>query len=134
MAVGVVIAVVAVPVLMLRRRQYFITFSQTGVGRDFAGTVFVVDGQSYDQFGVSFRWNAGSHHTFEFKSPIEGNHGKKYAKQYVWASTTGLATNRSDILTVSMSSTVTGNYRPVFKVGTSLPLVMNHRLRSVKSA
>ena len=134
MATLAVIAVVAVPVLMLRKRQYYITFSQTGVESDFAGTVVVVDGESYDKYGASFRWDAGSHHTFEFKSPIEVNRGKQYAKQYVWTSTTGLATNRNDILTVSMSSTVTGNYRAVFKIDASLPTVMNHRLRSVKSA
>ncbi len=84
MAIVAVIAVVAVPVLMLRKRQYYITFSQTGVERDFTDTVVVVDGESYDRYGASFRWDAGSRHTFEFKSPIEVKRGKQYAKQYVW--------------------------------------------------
>jgi hypothetical protein len=127
---GAVIAVVAVPALVLRKRQYHITFAQTGVGTDFTGTMVVIDGESYDRYGTSFWWNQGSRHTFEFASPITVSHGK----QYVWTSTTGLATDRNGILVVSMPSTVTGNYRPVFKIGMSLPTVVNHRLRYAKSA
>jgi hypothetical protein len=130
-AAGAVIVVVAVPALVLRKRRYYITFAQTGVGTDFTGTVVVVDGESYDRYGASFLWDSGSRHTFKFESPIVVSRGK----QYVWASTTGLATHQNDILTVSMPSTVTGNYRPVFKIGASLPTVMNHRLRlSAKDA
>jgi hypothetical protein len=133
-AAGAVIAVVAVPAYLLRKQQYCITFAQTGVGADFTDTVVVVDGESYDKYGASFLWDSGSRHTYEFKSPIVVSRGKQYVKQYVLASTTGLATDQNGILTVSMSSTVTGNYRPVFKIGASLPTVMNHRLRSAKSA
>jgi len=131
---GAIIAVVAVPAYLLRKRQYCITFAQTGVGADFTDTVVVVDGESYDKYGASFLWDSGSRHTYEFKSPIVVSRGKQYVKQYVLASTTGLATDQNGILTVSMSSTVTGNYRPVFKIGASLPTVMNHRLRSAKNA
>jgi hypothetical protein len=133
-AAGAVIAAVAVPAFVLRKRQYCIVFAQTGIGTDFTGTVVVVDGESYDKYGASFWWDSGSHHTFEFKSQIVVSRGKEYVKHYALASTTGLATDQNGILTVSMSSTVTGNYRPVFKIGASLPHVMNHRLRSAKSA
>jgi hypothetical protein len=125
-AAGTVVAVVTVPVLMLRKRQCYVTFAQTGVGRDFTGTMVVVDGESYDRYGASFWWKTGSHHTFEFESPLLASGGKQYAL----TSTTGLATHQNGILTVSMPTTVTGNYRPVFKMGTSLPHMMNHRLRS----
>jgi hypothetical protein len=127
-AAGAIIAVVAVPALMLRKRLYCITFAQTGVGTDFTGTVVVVDGESYDRYGASFWWVSGSRHTFEFESPIVVSR----SKQYVLTSTTGLATQRNGILAVSMSSTVTGNYRPVFKTGALLPALINHRLRSAK--
>src|SRR3990170_3924478 len=132
-AAGAVIAVVAVPALMLRKRQYNVTFAQTGVGTDFTGTVVVVDGESYDKYGASFWWDSSSRHTYEFKSQIVVSRGKQYVKHYVLASTTGLATDQNGVLTVSMSSIVTGNYRPVFKIGASLPTVMNYRLRSAKS-
>lgn len=110
-----IIAVVTLPILMLRKRQYCITFAQTGVGRDYTGTVITVDGESYDNTGASFWWQQGSRHTFEFKSPISVSSGK----QYVLTSTTGLATQQNGTLKVSMPTAVTGNYKPVFKIGTS---------------
>ena len=131
-ATGAVIAVVAVPAFLLRKRQYNITFAQTGIGTDFTGTVVVVDGESYDKYGASFCWDSGSRHTYEFKSPILVSRGKQYVKHYILASTTGAATDQNGTLIVSRSSTVTGNYRPAFKIGPSLPTVMNHRLRSAK--
>ena len=120
-AAGAVIAAVAVPAFALRKRRYCVTFAQTGVGTDFTGTVVVVDGESYDKYGASFWWDSGSRHTYEFKSPILVSRGKQYVKHYVWASTTGLASDQNGVLTVPMSSTVTGNYRPVFKIGESHP-------------
>jgi hypothetical protein len=127
-----VVGAVSVPVVMLRKRQYSITINVTGIGMDFPGTVVVVDGESYDRNGASFWWDRGSSHTFEFKSPIVVNRGKQHVKQYVWDSTTGLATKRIGTLTVSTPTSVTGNYRPVFKMGSSLPTVMNNRLRFAK--
>jgi hypothetical protein len=106
-----IITMVTLPILMLRKRQYCITFAQTGVGRDYAGTVITVDGENYDKTGASFWWQQGSRHTFEFKSPIPVSSGK----QYVLTSTTGLATKQNGTLKVSMPTTVTGNYKPVFR-------------------
>jgi hypothetical protein len=123
-AAGAVIAVVAVPAFLLRKRRYNITFAQTGIGTDFIGTVVVVDGESYDKYGASFLWDSGSRHTYEFKSPIMVSRGKQYVKHYVLSSTTGVATDQNGILKVSMASTVNGNYRPVFKIGASLTTVI----------
>ena len=113
-ALGVV-AVVSVPVVMLRKKQHCITFAQTGVGRDFTGTVVVVDGVNYDRYGASFWWDHGSRHTFEFKSPLMVNG----AKQYVLISTNGMHTHEDDVIKASMETTVTGNYTAVFKARAS---------------
>ena len=110
---AVTMAVVAVPAVMFRKRQHCITFAQSGVGRDFAGTVVVVDGKNYDRYGSSFWWDHGSTHTFEFKSPLKINGNK----QYVLISTNGASTNENDVIKARMEATVTGNYQPVLKTG-----------------
>ncbi|MEM4733912.1 MAG: hypothetical protein QXD70_05235 [Candidatus Bathyarchaeia archaeon] len=124
-AAATAIAMVAAPVLIVRKRQYYVTFDVTGVGRDFTGTVVVIDGKGYDRYGAAFWWTSGSRHTFEFKSPL----GVSRNKQYVWNSTTGQASHQQGILTISASSTVTGNYRPVFKIGAAALTMMDQRLR-----
>jgi hypothetical protein len=96
---------------MLRKRQHCITFSQNGVGRDFVGTVVVVDGKEYDRYGFSFWWDHGSKHTFEFKSPLKAGNGK----QYVLDSTSGLPEHEGDVLRASMQTTIIGNYRLALK-------------------
>ena len=133
-AFGTVITAFGVSAVLLKKRQYFITFAQTGIEGDFAGTVVVVDGESYDRYGALFSWNSGSRHTFEFKSPIVVSRGNQYVKQYVWSSTTGLEKNKNGILTASMSDTVTGNYRPVFNMDASRPTITNNSLRSSRAA
>jgi hypothetical protein len=133
-AAGVIIAAVALPVYLLKKRQYNITFASTGVGPDFNGAVVVVDGQNYDKYGASFWWDAGSRHTYEFKSRIVVSRSKQYVKHYVLASLTGLDSDQHGTLTASRSSTVIGNYRHVFKIDTSLSPVMSHRHRSTENA
>ncbi len=108
---AVALTIVAVPVLMFRKRQHCITFTQSGIGRDFAGTVVVVDGKDYDRYGNSFWWDHGSRHTFEFKSPLVVNS----SKHYVLASTSGLRSNENDMLRASTETTVTGTYQLVLK-------------------
>ncbi|MDH7563921.1 MAG: PKD domain-containing protein [Candidatus Bathyarchaeota archaeon] len=90
------------------KAQYYITFGQTGVGSDFTGTVVTVDSVNYGVSGlpVSFWWDAGSSHPFEFYSPLVVN----ISRQYDWSSTTGLSTLQSGTLTVTSSGSVTGNY------------------------
>jgi uncharacterized repeat protein (TIGR02543 family) len=92
--------------------QYYITFAQSGVGSDFAGTVMTIDGTYHDGNGAAFWWDVNSVHTFMFASPLAVNGGK----QYVWTSTTGLSTLQSDPLTVTGSGSVTGNYKTQYYV------------------
>ncbi len=88
--------------------QYQLTFSQTGVGPDFTGTVVTVDSNTYafSSLPVSFWWDNGSSHTFAFSSPLPVN----ASMQYSWNSTSGLSAAQSSILTVTGSGSVTGNY------------------------
>lgn len=90
--------------------KYQITFTQTGVGTDFPGTVIIIDGVSYKvtDLPVSFWWDDGSSHSFAYQSPLVASPN---AKQYVWVSTSGLSTSQSGSITVSTSGTVTGNYK-----------------------
>jgi hypothetical protein len=92
--------------------QYYVTFSQSGVGLDFAGTVVTIDGAYYGKSGVSFWWDANSVHTFSFASPLAVNDGK----QYVWTSTSGLTSLQNDPLTVTSSGSVTGDYKTQYYV------------------
>ena len=89
------------------KAQYQVTFDQTGVGVDFAGTVVSVDSVNYAVTGlpVSFWWDGGSSHSFSFASPLVVG-----SKQYAWSSTSGLSTLPSDTLTATASGSVVGNY------------------------
>jgi hypothetical protein len=115
-AIGAVLAVVAVPAYLLRKREYNITFASSGIGRDYAGSVFVVDGENHDKYGASFWWDSGSRHTYEFKPKIEVSRSKQYVKSYVLVSTTGMESNKYGSFIALRSTNVTGNYRPVFEV------------------
>jgi hypothetical protein len=108
---AVAMTIVAVPAILLRKRQHCVTFAQTGVGRDFVGTVVVIDGQNYDRYGSSFWWDHGSRHAFEFKSPLVVNGNKRY----VLASTNGIPAHESDVFKASTETTVTGNYQLVLR-------------------
>ncbi len=92
------------------KTQYQITFSQTGVGNDFTGTIVTIDGTGYNYGTLPSYvwWDVDSVHTFTYQSPLLVTPN---AKQYAWTSTTGLSTLRSDSITVSGSGSVTGNYR-----------------------
>ena len=97
----------------LEPTKYTITFTQSGVGTDFSGTVVIVDGTGYPLSGLpaSFIWDEGSTHTFSFISPLVVNPGKKYN----WYSTTGLTALQTGNLTVTGSGNVTGNYSSEIK-------------------
>jgi hypothetical protein len=90
------------------KTEFEVTFSQSGVGSDFTGTVVTVDSANYSLSGlpVSFWWDSGSSHSFSFTSPLIVNANK----QYVWSSTSGLSTLQSGTLTVTASGSVVGNY------------------------
>jgi uncharacterized repeat protein (TIGR02543 family) len=89
--------------------QFLVTFNQTGVGSDFNGTVVIIDGSNYDvsTLPAPFWWDSGSTHNFAFLSPLVVPPG---AKQYDWASTSGLSTLQLDPITITASGSVTGNY------------------------
>jgi len=85
-----------------------VTFSAQGLGSGASGTVLTVDGQSYSysQLPVTFSWPTGSQHSFAWSSPVPGSSGV----QYVWQSTSGLATAQSGTLTVSGPGSVVATY------------------------
>jgi hypothetical protein len=87
--------------------KYQITFSQSGVGSDFTGTVVTIDSVDYgvSTLPQSFWWDTGTVHTFTFQSPLTVN-----GKRYVWTSTTGLSSVQSGSIIVTTSGSVTGNY------------------------
>ncbi|MFQ5999299.1 MAG: PKD domain-containing protein [Candidatus Bathyarchaeia archaeon] len=91
------------------KTQYKVTFDQSGVGTDFAGTIVTIDGIGYNVTGlpVSFWWDKNSQHNFSFVSPLVVN----ASKQYVWISTSGLSNLQSDdTFTITSSGSVVGNY------------------------
>jgi hypothetical protein len=89
--------------------QYNVTFSQSGVGTDFPGTIVIIDGTEYGLGDpVSFWWDEGSVHNFAFQSPLLVTPN---AKQYVWNSTDGLSTLQSGSITVTTSGNVIGYYK-----------------------
>ncbi len=90
------------------KTQYQVTFSQSGVGFDFAGTVVTIDSNAYavSALPVSFWWDNGSVHTFSLSSPLIVS----ASEQYNWFSTSGLTVLQNGSLTVTTSGSVTGNY------------------------
>jgi hypothetical protein len=95
-------------VTALYATQYKVTFSQSGVGSDFTGTVMTIDGHDYDRSGHTFWWDKDSTHAFSFASPllISGN-----VKRYVWTSTSGLSTSQIGTATITGTGSVNGNYK-----------------------
>jgi len=92
-----------------------VIFTATGLGPDYTGTVLVVDGKGYgySDLPVSFAWDVGSSHIFEWKSPLDTEAGKRY----VWTSTSGLSTARSDTIIVPESGgSVSAAYKAQCKV------------------
>jgi len=92
------------------KTQYSVTFSETGVGSDFTGTVVVIDGINYgvSSLPVSFWFDSCTSHSFAFQSPLVVTANQK---QYVWTSTSGLSCSQSGSITVSGYGKVTGNYK-----------------------
>jgi hypothetical protein len=90
------------------KTQYQISFAQSGVGTDFLSTVVTVDSVNYvtNALPVSFWFDSGSTHAFNYCSPLVVSLGKQYA----WSSTTGLTGLQNGILTITNTGSVTGNY------------------------
>ncbi len=102
--------------------QYYVTFSQTGVGSDFTGTVVIIDGGNYTVASLptsgGFWWDNGAVHTFAFQSPLVA---VANTKGYRWTSTTGLSTSQTGTLTISAPGSVTGNYRTQYYLTVTSP-------------
>jgi hypothetical protein len=88
--------------------QYQVTFSQTGLGSDFTGTIVTIDGNYYGVTGlpVLFWWDNGSSHSFWFYSPLVVN----ASEQYNWISSSGLMTLQNGSILVTGSGSVTADY------------------------
>jgi parallel beta-helix repeat protein len=91
-----------------------ITFTSSGVGSDFTGTIITIDGVDYGSGGgvnkalpALFWRDNGSAHAFAFQSPLIVGSG---AKQYVWNFTAGLSSSQSGSIIFNSSGSVTGNY------------------------
>jgi len=101
-----------------------ITFNQTGVNSDFAGTVVTIDGANYTVavLPASFWWDNNSIHTFDYQPLLVTTPN---TKQYAWISTSGLSTLQSDTVTVATSGNITGNYKTQYylTMATSPPSV-----------
>ena len=95
--------------------QYKITFTQSGVGSDFTGTIVIIDGTNYglSVLPTSFWWDGTSTHSFAFSSPLVVTAN---AKKYLWTSATGLSTAQSGSIAVSGSGSVTGNYKTQYQL------------------
>ncbi|MEM3666851.1 MAG: SdrD B-like domain-containing protein, partial [Candidatus Bathyarchaeia archaeon] len=76
-----------------------VTFSVKDVQEDYTGIILIVDEEEYDldKLPITFTWDIGSNHTFEFKSPLIVNLNQK---RYVWISTSGLSVLRNGTITV----------------------------------
>ena len=84
------------------QQQFWVAFSQIGVGSDFTGTVMTVDSQGYGNSGHAGWYGLGATITFSYGSPLVVIAN---GKQHVL---TGLDTPSP--LTVSVAQTVTGTY------------------------
>jgi hypothetical protein len=110
-AVAVIIALVTLPLILLRKRTYVVSFCQVGVGHEYTGPVVIVDGVNYDKFGTSFWWKAKSIHNFMYLTRLDGSTGK----QYVLSSVSG-APNERNYITVIGNNAIVGNYKVQFKI------------------
>jgi hypothetical protein len=95
------------------KTQYNVTFSQTGIGSDFAGTIVTIDGTGFAVSGLplSFWWDVGSQHTFSYPSPLIVTSN---VKQYVLA-----GVGASSPYTVSGPGSIIGTYQAQYLVAAS---------------
>ena len=84
------------------KTQYYVIFSQSGVGSDFSGDVMLVDSVNYSRAGNSGWYDNQSSVTFSFYSPLVVNSSERYVF---------VSMNETSPLTVSSAETVTGTYK-----------------------
>jgi hypothetical protein len=87
--------------------SFLVTFEQTGL-KGYEGTVLEVDSIEYTTYDLPklFVWRAGNNHSFTFVPAMDLDSGSKLQ----WASTSGLSTSRSGVLTVSKEGAISANY------------------------
>jgi hypothetical protein len=81
--------------------QYYVTFTQSGIGSDFIGDVMSVDSVNYSRTGHSGWYDDGSSVGFSFYSPLNVDSGKRYMF---------ISADASWPLPVAASAIVVGNY------------------------
>ncbi|OYT44454.1 hypothetical protein B6U84_04085, partial [Candidatus Bathyarchaeota archaeon ex4484_40] len=96
-----------------------VTFQVSGMSSDASGTVLTVDGNSYTyaNLPVSFTWDVGSSHSYEWTNIVSAGSGKRYK----WTSCTGLSTSRSGTITVpSGGGSITATYKTQYELKISI--------------
>jgi parallel beta-helix repeat protein len=88
--------------------QYYVTFTESGVGSDFLGSVMNVSGTDYDRSGYSDWFDSGASVAFSFYSPLVVTPN---GRQYVLVSP-----NVTSPLNVSAATTVTGTYKTQYSI------------------
>ena len=86
--------------------EYQVTFAQSGVDTDFAGTVITVNGLNYDRDGYSAWYDLGESVDYSYQNTLSVDGGKQYAK----------TSSDASPLVVSSSITVVGSYKTQFLV------------------
>jgi hypothetical protein len=86
--------------------QFYVTFTQSGVGVDFSGTVMTVGGTDYNRDGHSDWYDSGASVAYSYASPLNVDAEKRYFKTSTDASP----------LAVSATTTITGVYKTQFYV------------------
>lgn len=100
--------------------QFKVVFDQSGVGSEFTDTIVTVDlvGYNRSQLPVTFWLDNGTSHDFAFQSSLVVTANNK---QYAWASTTGMVTSQSGMLSVSSFGNIVGNYKIQYYFASSSP-------------
>jgi len=106
-------------ITMRLQRIAAVTFSVNGMILDASGTVLTVDGVNYTYADLpkSFTWNVDSSHSFSWSEPVSAGSGKRY----VWVSTNGLSTAKSDAITIpAEGGSVNATYKTQYQLTTSV--------------
>ena len=84
--------------------QYKVQFKALDVESDFTGTIVTIDSidYGYNDLPASFWYDENSSHSFEFQYQLSVSSSKRY----IWQSTTGLSSARSDTITITSNGSV----------------------------
>jgi outer membrane protein assembly factor BamB len=90
------------------RNTYTVSFSASGIAADYSGAVLTVDGVAYNlaDLPLSFNWQYGSSHSYQFGSTLDAS----TTKRYVCNAISGLSSTQNGALTVTQAGTITASY------------------------